>query len=181
MIDHRAISAEQLHDYFAGELPVDEERELEEHVFDCNVCGQLFERVGALSAALQRLVPPIVSRRKLRALVERGVRLSIHPVHPGAETSVEFSEGLELLIFELHAELGGVQRMDFEIGAMHGPRTLVFADVPFDRARGEVLVACQRHYLTEFEGDTPIFRLYAVEPSERRMVGEYIVEHRLPG
>ena len=48
--------------------------------------------------------------------------------------------------------------------------------VPFDAERGEVLIACQQHYMGVFP-PMSWFRLFAVENEDKRSLGEYIVDH----
>lgn len=170
----------RLHDYFAGELSSDEEKALEDHVFACDGCARAFDQAGALAAALRELVPPVVSRRKLESFLSCGTPLRIVSVEPGERTFAEFSHELEFLIFNLHVELDGVKRVDFEIADKTTHTTMAFENVPFDATRGEVLVACQRHYVESFPDPEPIFRLYSVDSEGRRLLGEYVVEHRLP-
>jgi hypothetical protein len=60
--------------------------------------------------------------------------------------------------------------------AASGELIIALAHVPFDVSRGEVLIACQRHYAHLFPGD-PTFRVHAVTSGNRREVGSYLVRH----
>jgi hypothetical protein len=53
-----------------------------------------------------------------------------------------------------------------------------FDDVPFDPARGEVLVACQKHFAELFPHDA-VFRLEVVRGDRREESSRYTVLHRL--
>jgi hypothetical protein len=48
---------------------------------------------------------------------------------------------------------------------------------PADREKGEVLIACQRHYEGMFPEGDPVFNVHAVERDERRAVGDFRIEH----
>jgi hypothetical protein len=62
-----------------------------------------------------------------------------------------------------------------------GPEPLLdVPHAPFDAARGEVLIACQRHHVDLFPRRIR-FRVWAVVEGERRPAGEYAVDHLLPG
>jgi hypothetical protein len=52
--------------------------------------------------------------------------------------------------------------------------------VPFDAKKGEVLIACQRHYRhTMGEGETPTFRLHVTEGSEKRSADYLVIQMAL--
>ena len=54
--------------------------------------------------------------------------------------------------------------------------------VPFDAKRGEVLVACQRHFrvFQEMHAGDPVFRVFASEGSTRRLLSSYTIKHVWP-
>ena len=59
-----------------------------------------------------------------------------------------------------------------------GP-VLAIEGAPWDAERGEVLVACQRHYMMGHARALMTFRVYAEIAGTRREVGEYVVDHRV--
>ena len=171
------VPDELLRDYFAGE-PVDADA-LEEHVFVCDRCAREFERVGGLPAQLRDLVQPVIGRDRLDRLIARGTPIRVTPVSPGQRVTVEFARDLALLVHALRADLAGVSRVDMELLAPDGTPLLAMSHVPFDAERGEVLIACQQHYMGVFP---PLswFRLFAVGNEDKRSLGEYIVDHVVP-
>lgn len=60
---------------------------------------------------------------------------------------------------------------------MGGAPSYQLEQVPFDRAKAEVLIACQRHYEGMFPANDPVFHVHAVEGGERKHVGDYVVVH----
>jgi len=51
-----------------------------------------------------------------------------------------------------------------------------FEDVPFDGTKGEVLVACQRHFGESFPADI-VFEIERRAAGEIELVASYAVEH----
>lgn len=173
------IELDVLHDYFAGELAADEALAVEDHVFDCDACGAAFDSAGALASALRHLVPPIVSHAWLDREQARGTPLRLVDLHAGGETAAEFSHGLTYLVFVLRGDLAGASHVAVEVCTRDGAPMSVFEPVPFDAERGEVLVACQRHYMDEFPRALR-FRVVSGTGEARRLVGEFGVDHLSP-
>jgi len=77
----------------------------------------------------------------------------------------------------LHCDLANADRIDVEIAAPTGTPRYVLEAAPFDREKGEVLIACARHYETMFAGADPIFTVHAFSAGERRAIGDFVVTH----
>jgi anti-sigma factor RsiW len=170
------LSAELLADFFAGELSREESDRLEEHVFACERCALEFELAGALAGGLRALVPPVITHAKLDSLRRAGLSLHVTPVEPEVPVTVRFAPGIELLVHALRADFTGAERIDVELLDRQGQRMIELAGVPVDRDRGEVLVACQRHYEEGFS-DLDCFRIWSVQGRARRAVGDYKIAH----
>jgi hypothetical protein len=164
------LSHEQIVDYLHGEGDADA---VEAHYFGCAACARAIDEVRALGAGLAAIIPPVVSRARLRQLEGSGLRVRETPVAPGAAVDVYFTRDVDLLVHALGANVAGAERVDFEI--VQGDRVLIgFPAVPADA--GEVLVACQRHYEGEVPDDAR-FRVFAVRAGTRVLVGEYRIRH----
>lgn len=161
---------------WTGELDEPEATSFCEHVFSCDACGARAERAVKLVGGLRELLPMVISAAHRDRLVAGGMRISLTPVQPGVTARARFTPEIDLLVHALEADLSGATRVDVEIVSSTGTPRLVFENVPFHRARGEVLIACQRHYEGMFNGD-PLFQLHAVEAGVRRYIGEYQVVH----
>jgi len=94
-----------------------------------------------------------------------------------ATKSARFTPAVDLLVHALHADLSNADRVDVEIASPTGEPRYTLEAVPFDRQKGEVLIACARHYEPMFPAGDPIFSVHAVEAGERRAVGDYVVAH----
>jgi hypothetical protein len=84
---------------------------------------------------------------------------------------------VDLLVFALRGDLSQADRLDVEIASPTGEPKYLLENVPFDRQRGEVLIACQRHFEDMFPAGDPIFTVRAIEAGKQRSVGEYVVTH----
>lgn len=174
------VSAELLEAYFARDLAQADEAALEEHVFACDACARALDAAGALAEALSSWIPPVISRARLERLRDSGQELRVTPVDPGARVEVEFSPQLALLVHALRAKLSPGARIGVGIGTPEAGTLHELFDVPCDRERGEVLIACQRHYLETYP-PTTLFSVFSQpENGEREVLGEYVVHHVLP-
>ena len=174
------IPPEALHDYFAGALPAAEEAALEEHVFACDRCAAAFDAAGALADGLRRWTPPVVSHAWLERERARGTQLRLVDLERGGQVAAEFSRGLSFLVFVLRGDLADTTHVALEIYTGSGDLVSRFDPVPFDAMRGEVLIACQRHYLDDFPRVLR-FRVVASDgDGAERVVGDFGVDHLLP-
>jgi hypothetical protein len=145
-------------------------------VFACSACADGWARAAALVRALRSLVPPVVSAEQLDRLLRAGVRIRATDVPPSRSVTVAFSPGVDLLIHRLHGDLSRAERVDCEVLDGRGTRLLACEHVPFDREHGEVLIACQRHYVSQYAPDIR-FRISAVDAEGRRTSRDYEVFH----
>jgi hypothetical protein len=154
---------------------------VEDHLFTCDDCAAAAAQLDRLAGALCELVPPVVSRSQRERYEARGLKILDVAFEPGAHGEAFFAPELDLVVFALRGDLGNAQRVDVEI-ADGGIVLFQFLHVPFDAARGEVLVACQQHfraYQANASGD-PEFRVFAHEGGTRRQVASYVIKHVWP-
>ena len=173
------LSGELLADYFARALGRDETDQIDAHVFECDRCAELYEAAGAVPAALHRLLALVISPERLAALLASGAGVRAVPVAPGVPAFVEFTPGIDYLIFRLQGDLAGASRVYLEASEAELGPVLAIEGVPWDAERGEVLVACQRHYMIGQARALMTFRVHAEIAGSRRQVGEYVVDHRV--
>jgi hypothetical protein len=164
---------------WAGDLPADEAEAAEAHLFSCDVCAQASDRLGRLVAGLREVLPPVISHARRDRLVAAGTRIRETPVEAGVDAEAHFTADVDLLIHVLKADVRDAERVDLELLDPQGISRLQLTNVPFDRDRGEVLIACQRHYQTDaaMPGGDPVFQVHAVRAGVRRPVGNFFVRH----
>jgi hypothetical protein len=165
-------------DYWAGDLGADDEAAHEEHLFGCEACSRLSARVAAVTETLRALIPPLLSPEALARLTARGLKIIENSMQPGERRDVVFPKEADILLHRLGGlDLEGATRVSFEMRS-ESSGTIIAAvdDVPLDRARGELLVACQQHF-SAYPADTVAeVRVHAADGGER--VSTYTILHR---
>jgi hypothetical protein len=150
---------ETLVDYWSRALSDEEIAAAEEHLFGCAACTDRSGQVAALVRSLGRMLPPVLSPQRLEQLLAAGAQVRHTPVDPDVTATAVFSPGIDYLIHHLRAPLSDVRRVDCKIVSGDGHLISDFRHAAFDREKGEVIIACQRHYLvhgleTRFEVTT---------------------------
>lgn len=142
------ISFARLVDYWAGELDAAEVDRVDEHLLACASCSGESMSVSRLVGALRGSIPPIVSAEQARELAARGLVVVTNDFVPDERKEVLFERGVDVLLHRLGGlALGDVQRVGVVVRGGPALDVMMHDDfVPFDRERGEVLVACQRHF-----------------------------------
>ena len=169
----RPVSSEALVALLSGDDELDE-ADLESHLFYCTPCGDEWMKLASLVGGLRATIPMVISHAYRERLVASGKRISVVDVPIGVATPARFTPEVDLLVFALKADFAGVDRLRVDIVSPDGSKRFVEEDVPFDPARGMVLVACQRHYEGMFESD-PTFEVHAMNPTRR--LASYRVLH----
>lgn len=173
------LSQDRIADYLAGFLDAADEAELEEHLFSCRDCSIEAEPLFALTAATRQAVPAIISPEHFEALEGEGRITQVNSMSPGQRADVLYPEDGKLLVHRLGGvDLSGVIRVDVELADLEGRRLVLYEDIPFDPVRGEVFVACQRHYARLFPQDI-VVRLQVVLGDRREETSRYTLFHRL--
>ena len=168
------LAFETLVALWTGELDDDAAADAEAHVFACDRCAAASDRLASLIDALRGALPPVISHAHRDRLLAAGTRISTTIVEPGVDGHARFAPDVDLLVHVLRADVARAARVDVELVGHDGRLMFELPHVPFDRARGEVLIACQRHY-EEFHD--PRFRVHVVEGGVRRHAGDYFVRH----
>jgi len=170
------VGWEQLVDYWAGEGDL-----VEEHLFECDACAAESTRVARIVAAMRSAIPPVVSAEELSALRGRGLAIAENDFAPGVRQEVEFPDGVDLLIHHLGGlDLGGAERVDV-IVRVESTGDVLWTEhfAPFDSARGEVLIACQRHFA--FMPPDIVFDVRTIDGSGARTAGTFVIPHHFSG
>lgn len=172
------IAFEALVALWAADLPEAEVDRLEQHLFECDACAARCDALAPLLTELRALIPPVITHAHRDRLLAEGVRIVQTDVSAGQRASARFAPGVDLLVHVLHADLARARRVDVDLVSSEGAPRASLEGVAFDAARGEVLIACQRHYESMFAaGEAPRFVLHVTEGSERKLAGEFVVEH----
>lgn len=165
------VTYEQLVDHWFGEADA---TAIEDHVFSCDDCGRRYIELAALCEALGGFIPPVISHAHRDRMVAHGARVRTTPVDAGVPADATFVNELDFLIHVLRGDFSRAERIDVAIVAPDGSQR-VLERIPFDAQRGEVLIACQKHYRFAYPGD-PDFVLTVTEGGSTRRA-TYRVNH----
>ena len=130
-------------------------------------------------SAVARTVPPVLSAAHLAQLERAGRVQAFNVMRAGATARVLYPDEGRLLVHRLGGiDLSDAQRIDLALHDVGGREVGGIENVPFDRERGEIVVACQRHFAEIFPRDV-VFTVLSAGGERRDVLGRYTVEHRL--
>lgn len=172
------IPHERLVRYWVRDLSDEEVAVIDEHLLGCSVCFEASSRLAAFAQALSDVIPPIAIGRDLVLAEARGIRQASNDFRPGAPKEAWLRPGTDLLVHRLLGELDDVEQVSVEIALPNGTPLLAFADVPFDRSAGALLIACRRHFVEQFPPDVD-FVVRRRHRTGRESVAKYTVLHRV--
>lgn len=173
------LPREVLADYFACILVQDEADRVETHVFECDRCTRLYDEAGGMAVALRRALAPVIGPERFAALAASGVPLRSILVPPGVPTVVEFTPGIDTLVFRLTGDFTGATRVGLAAYESDGTPITTIEGLPWDAERNELLMTCQRHFMRGSTQATMLVRVFAQVGEDRRGVGEYVIDHRV--
>jgi hypothetical protein len=134
-------------DYWTRDLSPVELESVEAHLFACDVCTTEAERFARIAGAFRSFLPPAITGAQLDDLKAKGIAIEENSFTPGTRTTVTFGSQVDLLIHHLTGlDLASAERVELTVRSASAG--LVHHDpfAPFDAARGEVLIACQKHF-----------------------------------
>lgn len=141
------IAHEQLVEYWTNDLPADEIERIEAHLFGCEACTRAAERMSQIVQAFRGSLPPVIGAEQLAALRATGLNVVENDFAPDVRTPVTFERDVDLLIHRLGGlALAQAARVDVIVRSETGGAIFEELDAACDRDRGEVLIACQRHF-----------------------------------
>jgi hypothetical protein len=172
------LTLDALAEWALGEQTEADEEALEEHYFGCDACFARAQHMQRFVAQLRASLPPILTAERRQGLEARHPQLTRVHVQPGERATIRLGPAADVGFWVMHAPLQGVTRVDFEARSADGGLVFALSDVPFDRARGEVVLACQTHYRGLPGGSELRVQLVADEPTGSRPLGEYVLDHQ---
>lgn len=165
-------------DYWAGDLGADELAAHEEHLFGCEACSQLSAQVAAITEALRGQIPMLLTPSLVAQLHARGLRIVENPMQPGERRAVAFPKSADILLHRLGGldlETATEVRCELRVEST-GESITTVEEAPFDRARGEVLLACQQHFAAYPPDTLAEVRVRAADGGER--IATYTILHQ---
>lgn len=183
------IDATVLADYWLAALPEAEEETVEEHLFQCDDCGERLREVIALADGLRNLarggsLQMVVSNAFLRRATEEGLRVRQYAPPRGGSVQCTVTGEDNILIGRLAADLKGAQCVDLSICDERGSEQLRMPDIPVNPEAGSVIVQESITFAKAMPTSKMILRLLNVdEAGHEQLLGEYTFNHTrsLPG
>src|SRR5690349_15946149 len=169
-------SLETVAAWVLDELPTAESEQFEEHYFGCQACFQRAQAMQQLVSHLRTALPPVLTEARRQRLEAEAPLPRVH-VQPGETRQIRLSAAQPLGIWVMHSALEGVSRVDLEARTATDGVLFSLLDVPFDAARGEVLLPCQLQYQAITRDMILHVQLSTPEPAGRRTLGEYLLDH----
>ena len=171
------IAFEILVAYWAGDLAPLEAETVEQHAMGCATCTGESARIAAITQAIAGQIPPMIASETVAKLRARGVRIVDNPVRPGERKTTLFPDDADVLLHRLgELDLLGASSVSVTVKVEETGDILFHTDnAPFDRAAGEVLVACQKH----FRAFPPniVFEVLRRDALQNETIAVYTVPH----
>lgn len=178
-----------LGDYWLAALSDSEEAAVEEHLLECDRCGDRLREMIALAEGVRNLAREgclrmVVSESFLQRAAEEGLRVRQYALPPGGSVQCTVTAEDNILIGRLTADLRRAKRLDISICDDHGVEKFRLRDIPAHPEAGSVLFQESITYAKTLPTHTMIARLLALdEAGSEQVLGEYTFNHTrsLPG
>ena len=178
-----------LADYWLAALTGSEEDAVEEHLLDCDECGERLREVIALAEGVRELAREgslrmIVSDAFIQRAKEDGLSVREYTVLPGGGVECTVTADDDILIGRLAADLSDVQRLDLCLCGENGVERLRWQDIPVRSGAGSVAFQESIEVAKAMPTHKMIVRLVGFdEGGGERLLGEYTFNHTrsLPG
>lgn len=183
------IDVAVLADYWLELLRGAEEEAIEEHLLDCDDCGQRLREVIALAGGVRNLAREgslrmIVSDVFLQRAAEGGLRVRQYLVPPGGSVECTVTAEDDILIGRVAAKLAGASRVDVCICDEQGIEQQRMADIPVHSGATSIAFHESIRFLKAAPSMKMIMRLVAFDDNgSEHTLGEYTFNHTrsLPG
>lgn len=183
------IDAAVLADYWLATLTDSEEEAVEEHLLQCDRCGQRLREVIALAEGLRKLAREgslrmVVSDAFINRAAEAGLRVRQYAVPAGGSVECTVTAEDDFIIGRLAANVSGATRVDLCMCDERGVEQLRLQDIPVHSGAGSVIYQESITYAKAMPSSKMIARLVSFdEAGGEHLLGEYTFNHTrsLPG
>ncbi|RYF16972.1 MAG: zf-HC2 domain-containing protein [Comamonadaceae bacterium] len=177
------LSCETLLDYWLRETDPATTERVDEHLMQCDACGEELDRLVALGEGVrgafrEGFVMAVASDAFLRQLGAQGLRIREYRLPPEGSVNCTVAPDDDVLVTRLEAPLQGVSRLDAvahrstEPGVQHR-----LEDLPFEETAGEVLYISPVTQVRQLPAHTMELTLLAVGEGGTRELGRYTFHH----
>jgi hypothetical protein len=157
---------------------------LDEHLMQCDECGQALDDLMALGDGVRAAfragaVSGVTSDAFLQRLVAQGLRVREYRLSHNGSVNCTVAPEDELLVAHLEAPLEGVERLDAVVQfSLQPDLTHRLDDIPFDARTGEVLWVPKLDAVRHFPAHTAQVTLLSVRSGDTHELGRYTFRHR---
>jgi hypothetical protein len=185
----RPIDAALLADYWIGIMADPEEEAIEEHLFECDSCGQRLRQVIILADGIRRLAREgslrmVVSDVFPQRAAESGLAVREYRVPPGGSVECTVTAEDDLLIGRVAANLSGAKRVDMCICNENGIEQLRLPDIPVHSGRSSIAFQESITFMKSAPSLKMVMRLVSFDDGgSEHVLGEYTFNHTrsMPG
>jgi len=171
------VSFATLVDYWLDDL---DDAPLDAHVLACDACTASLEWLAALADAMPDvvrrgetlLIMPDALLTRLRA---QGAQVREYRLRAGGSVNCTIAPTDDVVVAHLEAHLAGATRIDLVASSAAGTHRAT--DIPFDPARGSIVLASRSRDLRALGRETFVARLVAVDAHGEREIGCYTFHH----
>ena len=183
------IDAAVLADYWLAALESSEEEAVEEHLFECDRCGERLREVIALAEGVRNLAREgclrmVVSDAFLKRAAEEGLRIREYAPPAGGGVQCTVTAEDNFLVARLAANLTEAKRVDLCLCDERGVEQLRLPDIPVQSGTGNVVYQESITFAKAMPTSKMIARLVTFDAAGgERLLGEYTFNHTrsLPG
>lgn len=180
--NHPSIAT--LLDYWLHDSDVAATDAVDEHLMQCDACGQVLEDLVAVGDGVRLAfragaVAAVTSGGFAQRLAAQGLRVRAYRLPHNGSVDCTVAPEDELLVSHLEAPLQGVERLDALARSSIEPDVQHrLHDIPFDPQAGEVLYVPKLTEVRHLPPHTLEITLQAVGSGGTREVGRYTFRHR---
>ena len=176
------VRVDVLLDYWLRETDAATTERVDEHLMQCDACGEALDRLVALGAGIRDAfrggaVMAVAGADFLRQLDARGIRIREYRLPHNGSVNCTVAPQDELLVSRLEAPLQGVERLDAVVKMSTAPGERRLEDLPFDAATGEILFFSPLTVVRNLPAHTMELTLLAVDDGGTRELGRYSFHH----
>lgn len=157
---------------------------VDEHLMQCDACGQRLDELVALGDGVRAafragVVATVTSGDFVRRLAAHGLKVREYRLPHNGSVNCTVAPEDELLVSRLEAPLQGIERLDALLQSSIEPDVQhSLHDVPFNPDAGEVLFFPKLAQIRQLPAHTMKVTLLAVQSGGAREVGRYTFRHR---
>lgn len=182
----RPLDAAALSDYWIGEMPRAEQRQIELHLLECDECGDRLREIIALAEGTRQLAREgalrvVLDQTFLDRAAQEGLRIRQYAPPPDGGVQCTVTQNDDLVVARLRLgtgiDLTNVESVDLAMCDPDGHEMMRLRAVPFHAASKEIIFNEPIARLRTLTTEVLLVKMFAVDPRGERLLGEYTFNH----